>query len=82
MTETTRRDFMKSAAAGVISLSTAKAFAESKANSTPVVDTHLHCFGGAADKRFPYHEKAPYRPEKPATPQHLLKCMDGAGIAK
>jgi len=47
----------------------------------PRVDTHLHCFAGASDARFPYHERAPYRPEAPATPEHLLKCMDDAGVA-
>src|SRR5262249_7700049 len=47
---------------------------------TPVVDTHLHCFAGKDDARFPYHARAPYRPEAAATPQHLLKCMDGAGV--
>ena len=29
------------------------------------VDTHLHCFAGMDDSRFPYHERAPYEPEKP-----------------
>ena len=46
----------------------------------PRVDTHLHCFAGAKDPRFPYHERAPYRPEPAATPRHLLECMDGAGV--
>jgi predicted TIM-barrel fold metal-dependent hydrolase len=46
----------------------------------PVVDTHLHCFAGRDDARYPYHARAPYRPDKPATPQHLLQCMDGAGV--
>lgn len=47
----------------------------------PRVDCHLHCFGGANDLRFPYHDRAPYRPSEAATPEHLLKCMDGAGVA-
>ena len=46
----------------------------------PIVDTHLHCFGGRDDKRFPYHERAPYRPDETATPEQLLKAMDGAGV--
>lgn len=54
--------------------------ADSKASAT-LVDTHLHCFAGAADSRFPYHANAPYRPEAAATPEHLLKCMDEAGVA-
>jgi predicted TIM-barrel fold metal-dependent hydrolase len=47
---------------------------------TPIVDTHLHCFAGKDDARFPYHERAPYAPDAPATPEHLLRCMDGAGV--
>lgn len=45
-----------------------------------VVDTHLHCFAGRNDKRFPYHERAPYRPEEVASPEHLLRTMEGAGV--
>jgi predicted TIM-barrel fold metal-dependent hydrolase len=47
---------------------------------TPVVDTHLHCFAGTADTRFPYHEKAPYKPDTVASPERLLECMNGAGV--
>jgi predicted TIM-barrel fold metal-dependent hydrolase len=50
------------------------------ADGVPVVDTHLHCFAGTTDKRFFYHKDAPYTPEDPATPEHLLECMDGAGV--
>lgn len=46
-----------------------------------IVDTHVHCFAGD-DPRFPYHERAPYRPTATATPEHLLACMDGAGVAR
>jgi predicted TIM-barrel fold metal-dependent hydrolase len=46
----------------------------------PVIDTHLHCFAGKADARFPYHADAPYKPDEGATPEHLLKCMEGAGV--
>jgi predicted TIM-barrel fold metal-dependent hydrolase len=45
-----------------------------------VIDTHLHCFAGKDDPRFPYPPRAPYRPEKAATPEHLLKCMAEAGV--
>jgi predicted TIM-barrel fold metal-dependent hydrolase len=45
-----------------------------------VVDTHLHCFAGKDDARFPYHERAPYKPDAAATPEQLLRCMDGAGV--
>ncbi len=46
----------------------------------PVVDTHLHCFAGGQDTRFPYHPRGPYQPEAAATPEHLLTCMDGGGV--
>src|SRR5262245_56195391 len=45
----------------------------------PVVDTHLHCFAGSVSREFPYHMDAPYEPDA-ATPEHLLKCMAGAGV--
>src|SRR5215204_7437132 len=45
----------------------------------PVVDTHLHCFAGKDDRRFPYHKDAPYQPADAATPEHLLTCMTGSG---
>ncbi len=76
------RRHMIRCAASAVPLSTAfvvgaRATVEEK--PTPVIDTHLHCFGGL-DPRFPYHARAPYRPEAKATPEHLLKCMDGAGV--
>ncbi len=46
----------------------------------PIVDTHLHCFAGPNDKRFPYHERATYRPDDVASPEHLLRVMQGGGI--
>src|SRR5262245_16800220 len=69
-------------------LSTSLAFTAaaslSQANAQPPrplrIDTHLHCFAGIADKRFPYHERGPYKPEKPATPEQLLDCMREAGV--
>src|SRR5262245_62011783 len=67
----TRRSFLLSAAA------MASAAEERK---SPVVDAHLHCFAVKDDKRFPYHPKGPYQPEKAATPEQLLKLMDGAGV--
>lgn len=48
---------------------------------SPIVDTHLHCFAGASDPRFPYHPHGPYRPAEAATPEHLLRCMDEAEVA-
>ena len=49
-------------------------------SGTPRVDSHLHCFAGTSDSRFPYHERAPYKPDKPATPEHLLACMREADV--
>ena len=49
------------------------------AQESLIVDTHLHCFGGR-NPRFPYHDRAPYRPAASSTPEHLLNCMDGAGV--
>ena len=46
----------------------------------PVIDTHLHCFAGKDDPRFPYHPQGPYQPAEPATPEHLLRCMAEAGV--
>jgi predicted TIM-barrel fold metal-dependent hydrolase len=45
-----------------------------------VIDAHVHCFAGKADRRFPYHPRGPYQPAKPATVEHLLKCMNEAGV--
>lgn len=56
-----------------------RSLAASPAADPVVVDTHLHCFAGR-DSRFPYHERAPYRPDAAATPEHLLACMDDAGV--
>ncbi|HIE95437.1 MAG TPA: amidohydrolase [Fuerstia sp.] len=81
MTELTRRQIIR-CAAGAVPLSAAFVARKSVAaeqNTSVVADTHLHCFGGL-DARFPYHARAPYRPESKATPEHLLKCMDGAGV--
>lgn len=76
-----RRAFLKTAAAGAIAVaSQTHARGSSALQRVPVVDTHLHCFAGKDEPRFPYHARAPYRPEPPATPEYLLKCMDEAGV--
>jgi predicted TIM-barrel fold metal-dependent hydrolase len=84
----TRRHVLGTAVAGAAALAklaanpSRAAAAEPAAppNRTTRVDTHLHCFAGRDDARFPYHERAPYRPAEPATPEHLLKCMDEADV--
>jgi predicted TIM-barrel fold metal-dependent hydrolase len=86
---TTRRQFLGTAAAGAALLALlptgrGAAAAESgpatRPRSATRVDTHVHCFAGPADPRFPYHERAPYRPEAAATPEQLLARMDEAGV--
>ena len=66
------------AGAGITATTTAQVAATFRASV--LVDTHLHCFAGGSDARFPYHARAPYRPEAAATPQKLLKCMDEASV--
>ncbi len=79
MNELSRRTFV-GAGAATLALGLGQTNAAQPAQRPRVVDTHLHCFAGRNDKRFPYHERAPYRPEETATPEHLLKCMEGAGV--
>src|SRR5262245_44615656 len=74
-----RRAILGQTIAGLC-LASGNSSAAPPARRVPVVDTHLHCFAGAKDKRFPYHERAPYRPEEAASPEDLLRCMEGAGV--
>lgn len=81
MTQLNRRQMIR-CSAGAIPLAaalTGETSAAAKKHASIVVDTHLHCFGGP-DTQFPYHAKAPYRPQTKASPEHLLQCMDGAGV--
>jgi predicted TIM-barrel fold metal-dependent hydrolase len=75
-----RRRLLQATALAPGVISTASAFAGREPANNPWVDMHLHCFAGKNDGRFPYHERAPYRPEETATPEHLLKCMETAGV--
>lgn len=72
---TTRRQFL-TAAVGVAFASRSLA----EVSKVPIVDTHLHCFAGTKDNRFPYHKNGPYAPEESATPEHLLECMKAAEV--
>lgn len=78
----TRRRFLQTAAAAPAAalVGVVRRAEPAAPDRTPVVDTHLHCFAGKDDARFPYHPRGPYKPDKPATPEHLLACMDGAGV--
>jgi predicted TIM-barrel fold metal-dependent hydrolase len=80
-----RRRFLKTTAiataAGVLPVfETACKRQKAISKDSNLVDTHLHCFAGPDDPRFPYHPRGPYQPEAAATPEHLLKCMDEGGI--
>ena len=72
-----RRSFLHASAASILAGGIIQAGEDRK---VPVVDAHLHCFAGKDDKRFPYHPKGAYKPDKPATPEMLLKLMDAAGV--
>jgi predicted TIM-barrel fold metal-dependent hydrolase len=73
-----RRQFIQAAAA--LALAGGRSQGAPGSPRVPVIDTHLHCFAGNDDGRFPYHPRGPYRPEQAATPEHLLECMAGAGV--
>jgi predicted TIM-barrel fold metal-dependent hydrolase len=75
-----RRQFLKINAASALLASSEAPRAEAADRSVPVIDTHLHCFAGKDDPRFPYHPRGPYQPGPAATPEHLLKCMSEAGV--
>ena len=73
-----RREFLKTTAGAMLALpAVAARAAEAR---VPVVDTHVHCFAGGKDARFPYHPRGPYRPEKASPPELLLERMNGAGV--
>lgn len=77
-----RRKFLQALAATPLVVRPCSAEAANRAHEksrVPVVDTHLHCFAGSST-RFPYHQRAPYRPDAEASPDHLLHCMNGAGV--
>ncbi len=76
----TRRAFVGTTAAMAALSSSSTSGAAQPARRVPIVDTHLHCFAGPGNKRFPYHARAPYRPEEVATPESLVKCMEGAAV--
>ena len=77
-----RRRFLKTAAA--VSLASAAAVRTSTGadeNTRPLrIDSHVHCFSGPDDARFPYHERGPYRPPAAVTPEHLLQRMREAQV--
>ena len=88
--EENRRQFIKKSALGILGLGSLRSELYSEESNsegakgsfvrTPVIDMHLHCFAGPNDPRFPYHEKANYKPAGIASPEQLLVCMNGAGV--
>jgi predicted TIM-barrel fold metal-dependent hydrolase len=78
-----RRTFLKAIGAAPLAAGLSSFALAAEENEKPplLVDTHLHCFAGTGDKRFPYHERGPYQPTDPATPEALLECMAGAGVS-
>lgn len=79
-----RRRFLKAAVASPLLISSSStqpcAGDDLQGRQSIIVDTHLHCFAGQDDPRFPYHPDAPYQPGEPATPEHLLRCMAEAEV--
>jgi predicted TIM-barrel fold metal-dependent hydrolase len=78
-THFSRRQVLQSTAAAAVATAL-PSIGTAQTPRVPRVDAHLHCFAGPGDARFPYHERAPYRPEEPATPERLLDCMRGAEV--
>ena len=74
-----RRQFLASAAIATTTIAMRSAAAE--AEKPALVDTHVHCFAGKDDPRFPYHPRGPYQPPDKASPEDLLRCMDEAGVS-
>ncbi len=74
-----RRDFLVTSATAPL-LSSSLVLQNGNEPHMPVVDTHVHCFAGPRDERFPYHPSGPYQPAKTATPQRLLELMDAASV--
>ncbi len=72
-----RRPFLQTAAVSVLM---GHLRAEAADRRVPVIDTHLHCFAGQGRSPVPLPPQGPYQPAQPATPEHLLKCMDEAGV--
>ncbi|HEX4950823.1 MAG TPA: amidohydrolase family protein [Blastocatellia bacterium] len=76
MSPVSRRHFLQTT-----SLAAAATFANAQSAAPLIIDTHLHCFAGNNDPRFPYHPRGPYQPAAKAAPEHLLSCMEGAGVS-
>lgn len=79
----TRRRFLSQfsqSSCGLLALAASLDASFANQKRSPIVDTHVHCFAGTADARFPYHKDGAYQPEKASTPEDLLDCMKQAGV--
>ncbi len=82
-TTSARREFlgtMSTVGLAAIATTVSPAILVADERRSPIVDTHVHCFAGKADARFPYHKGGAYQPEKASTPEDLLDCMKQAGV--
>jgi predicted TIM-barrel fold metal-dependent hydrolase len=80
---TSRRGFLRivsQAGCGVAAMTLPSNLSLATEARSPIVDTHVHCFAGKGDSRFPYHKDGPYQPEKASSPEELLDCMQRAGV--
>src|SRR5688572_5858233 len=76
-----RRRFLQAAGAASLAAAGVRTGAWAGEVYRPMrIDTHVHCFAGTEDRRFPYHERGTYRPAAAATPEHLLRCMREAQV--
>lgn len=78
--EQSRREFLKSSAVSSYALLSTLNSGLAADAVAPRIDTHLHCFAGRDNAKFPYHARATYIPEEVATPEHLLQCMTDAKV--
>jgi len=59
MANPTRRDFMQVGIAASLAVAGRIIPLIAAQKAAPVIDTHLHCFAGTKDSRFPCHPRAP-----------------------
>lgn len=81
-TPISRRSFLGSAlgAAALAACAGSSQTTQTTSRRVPLVDSHIHCFAGPNDLRFPYHPLATYQPEEAAPPERLLELMDATGV--
>ena len=75
-----RRQFLQTAAASTVALASGRAGARADDRPSTVIDTHLHCFAGKDDPRFPYHPGGPYQPPSPPPRSTCCSAWPGLGV--